>query len=93
MKCRPDMPLEERARISAETKARMADPAVRARISERTKAGMQAASGQLAELEPLRASWLQARPETRTRFLNEILASACSASASNDPRGPDDPNR
>jgi hypothetical protein len=75
---------DQRARISAATKAAMQDPAVRARISERTKAGMQAASGQLAELRPLRAAWQRSAPGTRTRFLNEILAPVCTASAPND---------
>jgi hypothetical protein len=84
MKCRRDMPAAERARISAETKARMQDPAVRARISERTKAGMQAASGQLAELRPLRDAWLRSGTGTRTRFLNEILSPVCTASAPKD---------
>lgn len=83
--------LEKRARFSAETKARMKDPAVRARISERTKSGMLAASGQLAELRLLRDAWQCARPAARTRFLNEILAPVCSASASSG--GPDEQSR
>jgi hypothetical protein len=78
------MSADQRARISAATKAAMQDPAVRARISERTKAGMEAASGQLAELRPLRAAWRRSGASTRSRFLNEILAPVCAASAPND---------
>lgn len=68
---------EKRARFSAETKARMEDPAVRARISERTKAGMQAASGELEELRLLRGVWQRLTPQTRRRFLNELFATIC----------------
>jgi hypothetical protein len=78
------MSKDQRARISAATKAAMEDPAVRARISERTKAGMLAASGQLLELRLLRDAWQRARSGTRTRFLNEILAPVCTASVPND---------
>jgi len=78
---RAPMSAEERARISTETKARMANPAVRALISERTKAGMLAANGQLGELRLLRAAWQSVAPDTRIRFLNEVFALACSASA------------
>ncbi|UFZ02932.1 hypothetical protein LQG66_27275 [Bradyrhizobium ontarionense] len=78
MKPRSKMGADDRARISILTTARMADPAVRARISERTKAGMAAASGTVADLRLLRDAWGRARPEARARFLTEIFAPACS---------------
>jgi hypothetical protein len=81
MTCRSPISAAARAQISADTKARMADPAVRARISERTKAGMAAASGKLADLRMLRDVWHRARPEARLLFLNEVFAAASSASS------------
>lgn len=57
-----------RAEISAATKLRMADPAVRQKIKD----GMRAASGEIAELHTLRTAWLAARPASRTRFLIEL---------------------
>jgi hypothetical protein len=54
--------------ISQLTKLRMADPEVRQRIRN----GMQAASGEAAELQTLRAAWLAARPAARKRFLIEL---------------------
>jgi hypothetical protein len=79
MRCRPGMTESERARISADTKARMANPAVRQRIRD----GMQANSGELNELRALRAAWRAVRPAVRNRFIHEIFASACSASGPN----------
>lgn len=82
MRCRPNMPAAERALISTDTKARMADPAVRQRIRD----GMHAASGRANELRALRAAWRAVRPSVRSQFLSEIFASVCSASGSNTDR-------
>ncbi len=64
---------ERRAEISAATKARMADPAIRAKISRRTKDGLLAAQNGLFEIRDLRTAWKRARPEIRKRFLSETL--------------------
>jgi hypothetical protein len=75
---------EQRARISAATKAAMADPAVRQRIHD----GMRRASAvSLLELKSLRAAWLSAGASARKRFLDEILSPVCTASAPNDADG------
>jgi hypothetical protein len=58
----------ERAKISQETKARMADPAVRRRIQD----GMRAASGEAIELQTMLAAWRAARPAARKRFMAEV---------------------
>jgi hypothetical protein len=58
----------ERAKISQDTKTRMADPAVRQRIQD----GMRAASGEAVELQTLMAAWRAARPNSRKRFLAEL---------------------
>lgn len=63
----------KRAQISRDTKARMADPAVRQRIRD----GMEAASGAAVEFQVLRAAWLGARPKVRRRFLDELLQPVC----------------
>lgn len=81
MKPRNPLTPEQRAKISAGTKAAMASPEMRALISKRTKAGMAAASPKLAELRILRDVWQRTRPDARQQFLNEILASVCSASS------------
>jgi hypothetical protein len=60
----------ERARISEQTKARMADPAVR----EKIQAGMRAASGEAVEVQMLNAAWRSARPAARKRFLAELTS-------------------
>jgi hypothetical protein len=52
----------------------MADPAVRLRISERTKQGMRAAAEWMPELRRLRDAWHGARSDVRRRFLAEVLA-------------------
>jgi hypothetical protein len=62
------MTAEERAKISRDTKLRMADPSVRQRIRD----GMRAATGEAVELQTLRAVWLAARPAARQRFLAEL---------------------
>ncbi|MHC2390829.1 hypothetical protein ACVMFA_009525 [Bradyrhizobium liaoningense] len=54
--------------ISQRTKQRMADPEIRQRIRD----GMQAASGETAEVQMLRLAWVAARPAARARFLVEI---------------------
>ncbi len=59
--------------ISARTKAAMARPEVRRRISERTKLGMAARATWGPELAALRCAWAGARPAARKRFLDEIL--------------------
>jgi hypothetical protein len=56
------------AEISQRTIVRMADPEVRQRIKD----GMKAASGEAAELQMLRAAWVEARPAARKRFLAEL---------------------
>lgn len=63
----------KRAEISRDTKARMADPAVRQRIRE----GMQASSGEAAELQMLKTAWRACRPKVRRRFLEGLLGPAC----------------
>jgi hypothetical protein len=55
------------AEISEQTKARIADPAVRRRIRE----GMKAASREALEVLALKGAWLAARPAARKRFLAE----------------------
>jgi hypothetical protein len=72
---------EQRARIAAGTKAAMANPEVRARISERTKLGILAASPQRRELVALSTAWSEARPGVRSRFIKEVFKATCSASA------------
>jgi hypothetical protein len=67
-KMRSRMSDAQRAKISQDTKLRMADPAVRQRIQD----GMRAASGEAVELQTLKASWRAARPAVRKRFLMEI---------------------
>jgi len=64
---------------SARMTARMADPALRAKISETTRDAM-AAPGR-HELAALRRAWLAARPTVRRQFLDLILSPVCSASA------------
>lgn len=61
---------EARQRIAEATRTAMADPAVREKISERTKIGM----GTLPELRRLRDAWQLARPSVRKAFIEEILA-------------------
>lgn len=61
-----------RAKISEDTKTRMADPAVRQRIKD----GMQKASGHVDELRVLRAVWAAARPAVRAQFILELISSA-----------------
>lgn len=58
-----------RAKISADTKAAMADPAVRQRIRD----GMAAANGSLTSLTVLRAAWRGAPVSVRRRFIEELL--------------------
>jgi hypothetical protein len=60
----------KRAKISADTKAAMADPAVRQRIRD----GMAAANGSLTSLTVLRAAWRGAPVSVRRRFIEELLA-------------------
>ncbi|MGY4472839.1 hypothetical protein [Bradyrhizobium sp. USDA 3364] len=80
---KPRGPLSEerRAQISAATKAAMADPSIRAKISERTRAGMAAASPIAGQIVLLRAAWLAAGAVARQRFITEVFAPACTASA------------
>ncbi|WP_024575933.1 MULTISPECIES: hypothetical protein [unclassified Afipia] len=85
MKHGPDMTPEQRARISEMTKARMANPEVRERISRRTKEAKAAAAAELPEWLMLRMAWTNARPGVRKRFLDEIVWAGCIASASKDP--------
>jgi hypothetical protein len=67
-----------RARIAEGTRAAMASPEVRRRISERTREGMLAASElQHSELHGLRTAWRAARPVARQRWLAELFALIC----------------
>jgi hypothetical protein len=65
---------EQRARIAEATKAAMADPAVREKVSRRTIEGLRNAASQLEpEWQQLRQAWGIARPAVRKRFLDEVL--------------------
>jgi hypothetical protein len=77
-KARARMTSAERAKIAADTRARMADPAVRQRIRD----GMAAAKNELASLSALRAAWNAASPSVRKRFIEDITLTACFASVS-----------
>lgn len=69
------IPPEQRAKISEATRAAMADPAVRKRISDRTKAGMRAAeAAAVKELKGLQRAWRAAGPAARRRFLADLLS-------------------
>jgi hypothetical protein len=76
-----------RALISARTRQAMAAPAVRQRISERTKAGMAAVSGSASERAALAFAWRLARPSVRRAFVEGLFTPLCSASADGDPGG------
>ena len=66
---------DARRRISAATRAAMAAPAVRQKISEGTKRGMAAnAMEALPELAGLRVAWSAARSSVRRAFIGEVLA-------------------
>jgi hypothetical protein len=67
------MTAERRAAISAATKEKMADPAIRAKISRRTKDGILSAQGGLYELRDLRTAWKRAQPHIRRRFFSEVI--------------------
>jgi hypothetical protein len=60
------------------TKSKMNDPAVRQRISERTKAGMRANDPTPAEVAKLCEVWREVSPKARQKFLLKILLVACS---------------
>jgi predicted RNase H-like nuclease (RuvC/YqgF family) len=65
------------ARIGSRTKAAMADPAVRQRISEQTKAGMRRkAQLRSTDMRHLRDAWNEAPAAVRRAFLTELLAMA-----------------
>jgi hypothetical protein len=74
---------EERKAHGELTKARMENPAVRQKISERTRAGMRAADPQIvvraAEVLKLCAAWDEASSEARQKFLFMVLSAACGA--------------
>jgi hypothetical protein len=61
------------------TKSKMDDPAVRQRISERTKAGMSAADPTPAEFAKLCEVWREVSPKARQKFLLKLFLAACSA--------------
>lgn len=67
------MTAEERRKVAEATRIAMADPAVRQRISERTKAGMRRASAEAQQLEAIRAAWSAAGRQARRRFMLEIV--------------------
>lgn len=63
---------ERRAAHGELTRRKMRDPAVRAKISRRTREAM--AQKRAPELLALREAWSVASAATRTEFLSEILA-------------------
>jgi hypothetical protein len=67
------MSAERRQIISARTKAAMASPEVRKRISEGTKLGMAARSQWAPEFHALEKAWRDAGPVARQRFLERLL--------------------
>jgi hypothetical protein len=71
---------EKRAAHSERIRVLMNEPAMRRKISERTKEGMKKAPGTSPELQMLRGAWAIAQPSTRRRFLDEIFSPICSAS-------------
>lgn len=73
----PKMSDARRQLISLRTKAAMASPEVRKKISERTKLGMAARATWEPELSALRSAWTDARPSVRKRFLDEIFEALC----------------
>jgi hypothetical protein len=60
------------------TKSKMDDPAVRQRISDRTKAGMRAANPTPAEFARLCEVWREVSPKARQKFLLKLFLAACS---------------
>jgi hypothetical protein len=67
---------EQRERISVATRAAMADPALREKISQRTTEGIRRAARELEpELTQLNIAWSSARPAVRKRFLHEKILS------------------
>lgn len=74
---KPTRKLDQAARdeIGRRTREAMADPAIRARISEATKAGMRRRADWFPGLCALEAAWRSAPPEARRRFLSEIFES------------------
>jgi len=67
-------PPQKRRAHSELTKARMADPAVRLRISKNTAAGMRRASKLHAELLVLRHAWESASADARREFILQVFA-------------------
>jgi hypothetical protein len=62
------------------TKSKMSDPAVRRRISERTKAGLRAAADPTpVEIAKLCEVWREVSPKARQKFLLRLFLAACSA--------------
>jgi hypothetical protein len=60
------------------TKSKMNDPAVRQRISERTKVGMRATDPTPAEVAKLCEVWHEVSPKARQKFLLKIILAVCS---------------
>jgi len=73
---------EHRANMVMAVRAAMVRSEVRARISERTKAGMLAASDGAARA--LREAWRLVTPQVRRQFLAVVLAPACHVSGDAD---------
>ena len=63
--------------ISARTKAAMAAPEVRKRISERTKLGMAAKARWAPEFRELDKAWRAAGPIARHKFLDRLIGGLC----------------
>ena len=69
----------KRAKIADETRRRMADPAIRRLISERTKVGMERKALQLiADLGALREAWARSSAAAQRQFVCELIAGSLS---------------
>ncbi|RNJ50290.1 hypothetical protein D1O30_12465 [Methylocystis hirsuta] len=68
---------ERRQLISKRTRAAMATPEVRKKVSDRTKVGIAARKEWSCELAALRVVWRAACPEARRRFIDEIFEALC----------------
>lgn len=71
------MSAERRQLISKRTRAAMAAPEVRKKISDGTKLGMAARKEWAPELHAIKTAWRDAGPIARRRFLDEIFAALC----------------
>jgi hypothetical protein len=63
----------ERVVIGQRTRERMASPAVREKISRRTREGLERSQQVAAQLAQLQAAWDGVPPIVRRKFLTQIL--------------------